>query len=96
MEHTDWIYQGFDAAQARFLMVTAITHHQFSSRRHRQVHGATRQPFGINVPNGCREPAVGCLADVMLLIAAFPLARSAAREFSSVGGSDWPGPGARR
>ncbi len=31
MEHTDWIYQGFDAAQARFLMVTAITHHQFSS-----------------------------------------------------------------
>ena len=30
MEHTDWI-QGFDAAQARFLMVTAITHHRFSS-----------------------------------------------------------------
>ena len=31
MEHTDWIHQGFDAAQARFLMVTAITHHRFSS-----------------------------------------------------------------
>jgi hypothetical protein len=30
MEHADWI-QGFDAAQARFLMVTAITHHRFSS-----------------------------------------------------------------
>jgi len=31
MEQTDWIHQGIDAAQARFLMVTAITHHRFSS-----------------------------------------------------------------
>jgi hypothetical protein len=31
MEHTDWIYQGFDAGQAQFLMATAITHHRFSS-----------------------------------------------------------------
>jgi hypothetical protein len=31
MEQTDWIYQGFDAGEARFLMVTAITHHRFSS-----------------------------------------------------------------
>jgi hypothetical protein len=31
MEQADWIHQGFDAAQARFLMVTAITHHRFSS-----------------------------------------------------------------
>jgi len=31
MEQTDWIHQGFDDAQARFLMVTAITHHRFSS-----------------------------------------------------------------
>ena len=31
MEHADWIHQGFDAGQARFLMVTAITHHRFSS-----------------------------------------------------------------
>jgi hypothetical protein len=31
MEQTDWIHQGFDASQARFLMVTAITHHRFSS-----------------------------------------------------------------
>src|SRR5580658_9696143 len=31
MEQPDWIRQGFDAAQARFLMVTAITHHRFSS-----------------------------------------------------------------
>jgi hypothetical protein len=31
MKQTDWIQQGFDAAAARFLMVTAITHHRFSS-----------------------------------------------------------------
>lgn len=29
MERTDWL--GFDSAQARFLMVTAITHHRFRS-----------------------------------------------------------------
>jgi hypothetical protein len=43
MEHADWI-QGFDAAQARFVMVTAITHHRFSSpvweeREVRKLHG---------------------------------------------------------
>ena len=31
MERTDWLDVGFDSAQARFLMVTAITHHRFSS-----------------------------------------------------------------
>jgi hypothetical protein len=31
MENPDWLHQGFDAGQARFLMVTAITHHWFSS-----------------------------------------------------------------
>jgi hypothetical protein len=31
MERTDWLDGGFDAVEARFLMVTAITHHQFSS-----------------------------------------------------------------
>src|SRR5262245_26746876 len=31
MERTDWMDGGFDAVEARFLMVTAITHHQFSS-----------------------------------------------------------------
>jgi hypothetical protein len=31
MERTDWLDKGFDSAQARFLMVTAITHHRFSS-----------------------------------------------------------------
>ena len=31
MERTDWLEEGFDSAQAQFLMVTAITHHRFSS-----------------------------------------------------------------
>ena len=31
MEHTDWLDGGFDSVEARFLMVTAITHHRFSS-----------------------------------------------------------------
>ena len=31
MERTDWIDGGLDPASARFLMVTAITHHRFSS-----------------------------------------------------------------
>jgi hypothetical protein len=31
MEHTDWLDGGYDSVEARFLMVTAITHHRFSS-----------------------------------------------------------------
>jgi len=31
MELTDWLEGGFDSVDARFLMVTAITHHRFSS-----------------------------------------------------------------
>jgi hypothetical protein len=31
MERTNWISEGLDAADARFLMVTAITHHRVSS-----------------------------------------------------------------
>ncbi|MDQ4129661.1 MAG: hypothetical protein M3133_01490 [Actinomycetota bacterium] len=31
MERADWLDEGFDSAQARFLMLTAITHHHFSS-----------------------------------------------------------------
>jgi hypothetical protein len=31
MEHADWLEGGFDSAQARFLMMTAITQHRFSS-----------------------------------------------------------------
>lgn len=31
MEHTDWLDKGLNSADARFLMLTAITHHRFSS-----------------------------------------------------------------
>ena len=31
MERADWLEGGFDSAQARFLMLTAITHHRFTS-----------------------------------------------------------------
>ena len=31
MEHTDWLDEGLSSADARFLMLTAITHHKFSS-----------------------------------------------------------------
>ena len=31
MEHTDWLDGGYDSVAARFLMVTAITHHRFSA-----------------------------------------------------------------
>ena len=31
MERTDWLDQGYDSAEARFLMLTAITHHRFTS-----------------------------------------------------------------
>jgi hypothetical protein len=32
VEHTDWLTAGFDSTEARFLMLTAITHHRFGSR----------------------------------------------------------------
>jgi hypothetical protein len=31
MERTDWLDEGLDSADARFLMLTAITHHRFGS-----------------------------------------------------------------
>jgi len=31
MERTDWLDEGLSSADARFLMLTAITHHEFSS-----------------------------------------------------------------
>ncbi len=32
MERTDWLEEGFTQAEARFLMVTAVTHHRFGSK----------------------------------------------------------------
>ena len=31
MEQTDWLDKGLNSTDARFLMLTAITHHRFSS-----------------------------------------------------------------
>lgn len=31
MERTDWLDQGYGSTEARFLMLTAITHHRFGS-----------------------------------------------------------------
>ena len=31
MERADWLETGYDSAEARFLMTTAITHHRFNS-----------------------------------------------------------------
>ena len=31
MERTDWLDQAYDSGEARFLMLTAITHHRFDS-----------------------------------------------------------------
>ncbi len=31
MERTDWLDQGYNSPEARFLLLTAITHHQFDS-----------------------------------------------------------------
>ena len=31
MERADWLDDGLNSADARFLMLTAITHHEFSS-----------------------------------------------------------------
>jgi hypothetical protein len=31
MERADWLDEGYDPAEAGFLMVTAITHHRFNS-----------------------------------------------------------------
>jgi hypothetical protein len=31
MERADWLDGAFNSTQARFLMITAITHHRFSS-----------------------------------------------------------------
>ena len=31
MERTDWLDQGYEATEARFLMLTAITHHRFDA-----------------------------------------------------------------
>lgn len=56
MERTDWLDEGLNPADARFLMVTAITHHRVSSpiwgeREVRKLHAelAEIQRLAVNV-----------------------------------------------
>ena len=44
MERTDWLDEGLDSADARFLMLTAITHHQFSSPAWGSTRSASSMP----------------------------------------------------
>lgn len=63
MERTDWLDVGLDPASARFLMVTAITHHQFSSPiwgedEVRKLHAelAELDLLASRAADECREP----------------------------------------
>lgn len=56
MERTDWLDEGLNPADARFLMVTAITHHRVSSpiwgeREVRKLHAelAEIQRLAVNI-----------------------------------------------
>ncbi len=59
MERTDWLDGGFDSAESRFLMVTAITHHRFNSavwgaHEIRKLHAE----LGVGPPIGLRLAAL--------------------------------------
>ena len=52
MERTDWLDAGLDPADARFLMMTAITHHRFSApiwgeREVRKLHAELAEIEGL-------------------------------------------------
>jgi hypothetical protein len=52
MERTDWLDAGLDPTDARFLMMTAITHHQFSApiwgeREVRKLHAELAEIEGL-------------------------------------------------
>lgn len=66
MERTDWLDEGLDSAQAQFLMVTAITHHRFSSPLWGK--GEVRKlqaelPRGDRAGGGGRAQVVGGVGD---------------------------------
>ena len=44
MERTDWLDEGLSPADARFLMLTAITHHTFSSPAWGSTRSASSTP----------------------------------------------------
>jgi hypothetical protein len=71
VERTDWLDVGFDAAQAQFLMVTAITHHRFSSplwgedevrKLHAELAEIASTAAQITRPTSPPQPSFGRLA----------------------------------
>ena len=72
MERTDWLDQGYDPAQAQlFLMVTAITHHRFSSplwgedevrKLHAELADIASTAAQITRPTSPPQPSFGRLA----------------------------------
>ena len=55
MERTDWLNAGLDSADARFLMLTAITHHRFTSPawgEHEVRSSTTNSPSSTRWPSG--------------------------------------------
>jgi hypothetical protein len=70
MERTDWLDEGFDPAQAQFLMVTAITHHRFSSplwgedevrKLHAELAEIASAAARITTPTSSPQPSFGRL-----------------------------------
>jgi hypothetical protein len=54
MEHTDWLDVGLSSADARFLMLTAITHHTFSSPAWEEHEVCKLDETGCSVPVAAR------------------------------------------
>ena len=62
MERTDWLDEGLSSADARFLMLTAITHHKFSSpvwgeHEVRKLHAELTELDGLIAQAAARESA---------------------------------------
>jgi hypothetical protein len=62
MERTDWLDEGLSPTDARFLMLTAITHHKFSSpawgeHEVRKLHAELTELDGLITQAAGRESA---------------------------------------